>query len=670
MSWYRNAYRKIHFDYHTPPEVCVVGRNLDPESFVKKLAEIGCQSFNFFAKDVFGNCYWDTKVGNKHPYLDRDLLGEVVRAAKRYGLRVIAYYNVQDLINAQKHPDWRHKGHPDIPGSEGFYVCFNSPWTEKVFLPELKELSSYDIDGIFFDFLYVSRPCFCRWCESLFNAELRREIPRDINDPLWLEYINWLREINERILAKVYNVVHSINPEILIGVNWAYTPRQPGIPSDHIDYLTLDIVETHCPILEASYHARYFDQFNRPFEIMNTRFLRWWGDWGIKPLNQLLAECATIIANGGTCIIGDHLYVDGSPEQASLELISETFRFIKVREEYLPSKSVPYVAILLSLPNVKAQGSVFINDTPLRGAHRLLVESGIHHDIVTDVVLLDKICKYKLVIIPSQRYLSQEVMSSFKDFVFKGGSLLVTFDSSLGDSSDFMLRDLLGIRLKEVKSTKLGYLLPVHRDLMKGMPKAPIFTKGEFLNIEAIDSCVYAHYLRPYVPPRRGLPREEWLGAGYGSPIFEERYPAITIRKYGRGIVCYIATNVFTSYYNYDNWMLRRLIRNVIDLLIPDKLLEVKAPPFIEVSLRRQNKRLIVHLVNWQVGRTSIMPLITDSIIPISNITFKLKLKVPPKRVKLIPENEGDLNWYYEDGYLYAEISNVKVHAIVVIELT
>ena len=86
MSWYSKAFRKLHFDYHTPPAVNVVGEGLNVEKFIKKLHEIGCQAFNFFAKDVFGNCYWDTKVGNKHPYLKRDLLGEVVEEAKKYEL--------------------------------------------------------------------------------------------------------------------------------------------------------------------------------------------------------------------------------------------------------------------------------------------------------------------------------------------------------------------------------------------------------------------------------------------------------------------------------------------------------------------------------------------------------------------------------------------------------
>jgi len=670
LSWYSKAFRKLHFDYHTPPAVNVVGEGLNVGKFIKKLHEMGCQAFNFFAKDVFGNCYWDTKVGNKHPYLKRDLLGEVVEEAKKYELRVIAYYNVMDLINAQRHPEWSHKGHPNIPNLEGHYVCFNSPWTEKVFLPELRELASYDIDGIFFDFLYVRQPCFCKWCEDRFRKEFKAEIPKSVNNPLWLNYVRWWRSLNDEILKRACEAIHSVNSNILVGVNWAYTPRQPGMPPKYLGYLTLDIDETKCPVLEASYHAKYFDQLNKLFEVMNTRFLRWWGDWGIKPLKQILAECATIMANGGTCIVGDHLCVDGSFEPSVLNLISEVFRFIKIREEYLGGRSIPYVALVLSTLNSQLQRSVLADDIPLRGAHKLLVESGIHHDIVPDFTLIEKLHEYQLIIIPSQRYISQELLDNLKDFVNRGGSLLVTFDTSRGDSNDFMLGDLLGVKLISPTPTELGYILPLDKMLKVGIPEIPIFIKGKFLDIEVKDSKVLANWLRPYIPPRVGLPRyEDWLGAGYGSPIREKVSPSITVKKYGKGLAAYISTDVFRSYYSYSNWMARLLVTNLLKVLVPKRLLEVEAPPYVEVSLRKKNSSIILHLVNWQSGRNPTLPLIAEDIVPVKGLCIRLKIAKRPKSVELFPKEEGELEWSYEEKYMKLIVQKLKVHSMIIINV-
>ncbi len=324
-----SSYRKIHFDYHTPPNVDIVASNFDADKLLRKLSKIGCKTFNFFAKDLFGNCYWNTKVGHKHPYLKRDLLKEVTEAAKKYRISVIAYYNVMDLRNIELHPSWRHRGLPKVERSDGSYVCFNSPWTEKVFLPELKELASYNIYGIFFDFLYVHQPCYCKWCREKFYKEYGFPIPEDTKSQEWRKYVEWWRKIGIETRKKAIKIILSVNPEIKMGVNWAYTTRQPEIPPKDIGFLTLDIHETNCPVLNASYHAKYLGTLGKPFDIMTTRFLKWWDDWGLKPLETMKIDVATVMANGGLTIIGDHFYVDGSFEEKNTGYFWKAVRFYK-----------------------------------------------------------------------------------------------------------------------------------------------------------------------------------------------------------------------------------------------------------------------------------------------------------------------------------------------------
>jgi hypothetical protein len=60
---------KIHFDYHTPVHADVVARSFDAEAFAERLSGIGCEVVYFFAKDVFGNCYWDTRARTHIPAL-------------------------------------------------------------------------------------------------------------------------------------------------------------------------------------------------------------------------------------------------------------------------------------------------------------------------------------------------------------------------------------------------------------------------------------------------------------------------------------------------------------------------------------------------------------------------------------------------------------------------
>jgi len=666
LSWLSKAYRKIHFDYHTPPSVEAVGSRFKAEEFVEKLSRAGCQAFNFFAKDVFGNCYWDTRVGRKHPYLlDRDLLGEVVEAASRKGLKVIAYYNVTDLLNARDHPDWRHRGSPVLRGSEGYYVCFNSPWLDKVFLPELREIARYDVAGVFFDFLYVRQPCFCSWCRERYRAERGAEIPQAPSETGWMDYLEWLRDVERRVVEQACSTLRSVKPELLVGINWAYTPRHPAAPPEHVSFLTLDIYEGDCPVLQASYHAKYFDQFGKPFDVMTTRFLNWWGDWGFKSLDQVLAECATIAANGGLCIIGDHLYVDGSLEEASIQLFSKAFSFIKTREKLLPSESVPNIAVLWSLHNAGKQPAVLVDDKPLRGAHKMLLELGEHFDLVCEKRLEERLGEYRLVVLPSQRWLPGRLVDKLRSYVREGGSIIATFDTSLGDGEGFALEDVLGVRFEGFARFKIGYLKP--DGLAPGLP--PVFVKGGFARVKAVEAEVLAGLLKPYVPPKTDLPQYgEWLGAGYGSPA-EPYGPAITLNRYGKGCAAYVSTDVFRGYHGYGGWMIRELLKRLIQLVAPDRLIRVEAPFSVEVTLRRSGKDYFLHLVNWQTGRSYGTPLFSDGIVPVNGIKAEIRLPKPPGKVELYPRDAGRVSWFYDEGVLSIVVDCLRIHAVVRIGL-
>lgn len=100
-----------------------------------------------------------------------------------------------------------------------------------------------------------------------------------------MDYLERLRDVEKIVVEQACSALRSVNQELLVGVNWAY--------------------EGGCPAPQASYHAKYFDQFGKPFNVMTTRFLGWLGDWGLKPPDQVLAERATVAANGGLCIICD-----------------------------------------------------------------------------------------------------------------------------------------------------------------------------------------------------------------------------------------------------------------------------------------------------------------------------------------------------------------------------
>jgi len=110
-------------------------------------------------------------------------------------------------------------------------------------------------------------------------------------------------------------------------------------------------------------------------------------------------------------------------------------------------------------------------------------------------------------------------------------------------------------------------------------------------------------------------------------------------------------------------------VRNLLDLLIRDKLLEVEAPPTVEVTLRRSGQRIIVHLVNWQASRSPSTPLMSEEVVPVPRVKLRLRLERRPAQVKLVPVGEAQLEWLYEDGWLEAVVEGLKIHSMIIAEL-
>ncbi|HKJ89577.1 MAG TPA: hypothetical protein VJ960_00475, partial [Oceanipulchritudo sp.] len=73
--------RLVHLDFHTSPDIPVVGAEFEAEAFAEKVGNAGIQSLTLFAKCHHGLCYYPTRAGLQHPGLrGRDLMGEQIEA--------------------------------------------------------------------------------------------------------------------------------------------------------------------------------------------------------------------------------------------------------------------------------------------------------------------------------------------------------------------------------------------------------------------------------------------------------------------------------------------------------------------------------------------------------------------------------------------------------------
>ncbi len=142
---------------------CFDLKRLSPETLAKTVKKLGGNVQHFhcmeLSKKESGSglddnlMYFKTSVAAKQ---NPDRLAEYLLYAKKYGIRVVIYFNVHWYTPefGKRHPDWiqiKEDGSRimNVYGT-GTSFCINSPYREWVF-QILRDLCKYDIDGIFYD---------------------------------------------------------------------------------------------------------------------------------------------------------------------------------------------------------------------------------------------------------------------------------------------------------------------------------------------------------------------------------------------------------------------------------------------------------------------------------------------------------------------------------------
>ncbi|MEM3479003.1 MAG: family 10 glycosylhydrolase, partial [Candidatus Bathyarchaeia archaeon] len=170
----------------------------DPAKIADVKKSLGFNAEHLTCSDIYGGekgiFYFKTRIARNVP---RDFFSEYLPEAHKRGIKVLAYYNVH-WINVEfgkEHPEWLQvdvEGRiiSDLYGS-GNAPCVNSPWREWS-LQGIRDLASYDIDGIFLDGpIFAPRACYCESCREKFKRKYGLDLPReeDWGKTVWRDFI-------------------------------------------------------------------------------------------------------------------------------------------------------------------------------------------------------------------------------------------------------------------------------------------------------------------------------------------------------------------------------------------------------------------------------------------------------------------------------------------------
>ena len=206
---------------------------------------------------------------------------------------------------------------------------------------------------------------------------------------------------------------------------------------------------------------------------------------------------------------------------------------------------------------------------------------------------------------------------------------------------------------------------PGHSHCPQDIGTLPMHIDGRLLYVKPTSARTLANLVhRAY---RKEIPGRFNLGS-FAPAGPDTGYPAVTINQFGKGKVAYVSASVFRSYWKKNRPQTKYLVRNLVDLVTTDKLLEVQADASVEVSLFKQDSRLVLHLLFYYIAKILDGPrwAVVEDIPPVHDVSVKLKVAGRPQQVVQMPEKR-DLEWKLEDGILSFRVPKFHIHTCVVI---
>lgn len=646
QPWYATTLYKIHLDLHTPEWHESILSRLDAKDIISKVKNTGAKALYFFAKDCYGNAYYNTEVGHKHRCIgERDLLGEIVEEAKKQGVRIVAYYSaIWDNHAFEAHPEWRllslplkasEVEEPKPPSLLWKHLCHNSGYRNYV-TSMLSEIArGYEVDGFHLDMLnmdFEGISCYCKNCRSEFRERTGKELPRTpSNDPLWREFLEFRYASVERFALAMRAAIHQAKPGLFVETNYHGSPCfdwRPGQkPVRHSLYSDLNTGETYTASFGDMYpglEARFVRNLTpgKSFELVCWRMNRH-TDFTTKPLNQFRWEMFTSLANGAITMVIDQPFQDGRLDEVAYERMKEVFEEVDEFEKFFGGEPVKHVGLYYSCLSrdlyAKAEQEKF--QLPVLGAYKALIESHLQVDFLFDEsIALDRLREFPVIFLPNVGAMSEEEASLFRNYVEEGGNLIATGDTSLYEGNgcqlgDFQLKDLFGVRLEETLDTDANFVRGLPEQYGRGIdPRYYVLVHGPAHRVTptGANACgdLHSSFFRRVVPER--------FFSHNIHPPYKRESSALFVNPFGKGKCVYLPFTPDSSYANlYELPEHRRIIANLVNSLAGPPLVKIQAPVTVESTVNIKDGKILVHLISFNpIRQSNALPSLSKPIRP------------------------------------------------------
>jgi hypothetical protein len=403
--------------------------------------------------------------------------------------------------------------------------------------------------------------------------------------------------------------------------------------------------------------ARYISNRGKPWDIMLWNFFNSHNltdpPWATKPVQMLQQEAAVVVALGGNVQACDAPWSPtglrtGQHVPWRMRRVREMGQFVKARRALCQGTvTIPQVAVLHSEHHVHATYAghnlmMGVDITPVEGAVFSLLENHYGVDILDEWALLPRLAEFPVVVVPEQHAMSAEMVAALKQYVAAGGKLVLSGSAVF----DRFGAEFLGVTAGKVVAGGT-YHLPADEG-------ATPLTSATWRFVEPNGARALCS-----------------LGT---TPLLDEYllpHPGATLHRHGKGQVLYVPADLFRDFARSRYPLTRALVGALVRKLAGRLPIEVTGPRCLDVVLRRQGRRTLIHLINRASGIPN-QPNngAIDEIPAVGPVTVCWRGVERPRRVRQALEQTA-LTWQHRggrQGTLRITVPSVHIHSAVVIE--
>lgn len=592
---------------------------MDIEAFIESIKQYSADVLLLNVGGIVANYETELDYHYRNPYMVNDFSREVIELAHKNDIYVIARFDFSRLNEsiALKHPDWLYKSvKGEIVNYNGqVHTSFNGYYQQEGSIHIMTEAArKLPIDGVFINMHgYVTHDYSYNYhgiCQSEANRKRFEEMfgheqlptVEDMNDPVYRDYQKFCQITIKELFERRSAAVKAVNEDIAI---CNYTPEGTDIfrleSNTGIDRTLPEFNYS------ASHHVKYVRNSWPGMAVSNSavHFVDFAMRHTAVSPHLTATRIAQNITNGGWLdyyVIGTLLNQD---DRICQPIVKQLFQYHKENEQaynHLESSA----ELCMIQPTVGAHH--MRNAQEFRGLYRILADNHLLFDVVHDSVLeeanaSERLARYRTIILPDARNLSEQAIRVLDEFVEKGGKILATGATS---TCDEIGTPKGAFRLKSLGAGKITHAFPkqqgtyfkigeTDKTILKPFADLDlIYLYGEYFQAEIKDQ---SHTMLRYIPPAMFGPPEKC----YYTEISDE--PGLIHYKYGNGETVLIPWVIGAHYEKLSNHGHAMLVMSALkDLLAIEQtwIAGTNVPPVVEINAHRKSDTGwdVLHAVN------------------------------------------------------------------------